>query len=122
MLVDPHMQQRLDDRMRHHRMSGHLQKQPVPVLGRRAVERGSANAVVYKGISAVSDGGNPAVRRPSSSVRASIAGLWNATSVLTRRTITPWSVQPWQTSSTAPMSPEITVDSGDALIAATTSP
>jgi hypothetical protein len=50
-----------------------------------------------------------------------MAGLWNATSVFTRRTTMPCSVQSLLTSSTAATVPEITVDSGEALIAATTS-
>ena len=50
-----------------------------------------------------------------------MAGLWNATSVLTRRTITPSPDQSRQISSTAATAPDTTVDTGDALMAATTS-
>ncbi len=67
------------------------------------------------------DGAMAAVRRASSVVSGSIAGLWKATSVSTLRTVTPCRAQVPHTCATASAAPQITVDAGDALMAATTS-
>ncbi len=77
--------------------------------------------MVYSGTRAGRDGGSAPVSRPSSPVSASMAGLWKATSVFTRRTITPASDQSAAICSTAPWCPEMTVDVGEELMAATTS-
>ena len=69
---------------------------PVVVVTAAPSSAGRPTPLCTSGISAVATAADCAISRPSSPVRASIAGLWNATSVLTRRTITPSSVQLWR--------------------------
>ncbi len=61
------------------------------------------------------------VRRASSAVSPSIAGLWKATSVFTARTTVPAAAQSAVSARTSSAVPEMTVEDGAALIAATTS-